>query len=195
MTKYAPAGKLERDKGIEPSPPPWQGGVLPLYESRERQSEQVLIACGREAEQALVRVAHACVVPARPTRRTTCTTQKLIAETGIDRRCKGLGHPLTNGRSELLIHFEDARRLDDRRFLLPLGKAHRAITVDIDAGKSLAVVIVDGDLPVAVPAPAIFVKTTGFPLGLPLRFLFHGSATLGKCCDYRKFAAHAQVPT
>ncbi len=28
--------KMERDKGIEPSPPPWQGGVLPLYESRVR---------------------------------------------------------------------------------------------------------------------------------------------------------------
>jgi hypothetical protein len=27
--------KLERDKGIEPSPRPWQGRVLPLYESRE----------------------------------------------------------------------------------------------------------------------------------------------------------------
>ena len=26
---------MERDKGIEPSPPPWQGGVLPLYESRD----------------------------------------------------------------------------------------------------------------------------------------------------------------
>ena len=30
---------LERDKGIEPSPPPWQGGVLPLYESREPKGE------------------------------------------------------------------------------------------------------------------------------------------------------------
>lgn len=26
--------RLERDKGIEPSPRPWQGRVLPLYESR-----------------------------------------------------------------------------------------------------------------------------------------------------------------
>src|ERR1700722_5221615 len=29
-------GILERDKGIEPSPRPWQGRVLPLYESRVR---------------------------------------------------------------------------------------------------------------------------------------------------------------
>jgi hypothetical protein len=26
---------VERDEGIEPSPRPWQGRVLPLYESRE----------------------------------------------------------------------------------------------------------------------------------------------------------------
>ena len=29
-------GNLERDKGIEPSPRPWQGRVLPLYESRNQ---------------------------------------------------------------------------------------------------------------------------------------------------------------
>jgi hypothetical protein len=28
---------MERDKRIELSPPPWQGGVLPLYESRNQQ--------------------------------------------------------------------------------------------------------------------------------------------------------------
>ena len=28
--------RLERDEGIEPSPRPWQGRVLPLYESREK---------------------------------------------------------------------------------------------------------------------------------------------------------------
>ena len=30
----APSERMERDKGIEPSPRPWQGRVLPLYESR-----------------------------------------------------------------------------------------------------------------------------------------------------------------
>ena len=35
---------MERDEGIEPSPRPWQGRVLPLYESRE--NEFTFIACG-----------------------------------------------------------------------------------------------------------------------------------------------------
>ena len=36
--------RMERDEGIEPSPRPWQGRVLPLYESRE--NEFTFIACG-----------------------------------------------------------------------------------------------------------------------------------------------------
>ena len=36
------AEKLERDKGIEPSPRPWQGRVLPLYESRLQETAQQL---------------------------------------------------------------------------------------------------------------------------------------------------------
>src|SRR5580692_3144474 len=32
--------KVERDKGIEPSPRPWQGRVLPLYESRVRKTSR-----------------------------------------------------------------------------------------------------------------------------------------------------------
>src|SRR5579864_5463325 len=35
---------MERDEGIEPSPRPWQGRVLPLYESRK--NEFTFIACG-----------------------------------------------------------------------------------------------------------------------------------------------------
>jgi hypothetical protein len=40
--------EMERDKRIELSPPPWQGGVLPLYESRLRNddaSPEAFIAC------------------------------------------------------------------------------------------------------------------------------------------------------
>jgi hypothetical protein len=45
---------MERDKGIEPSPPPWQGGVLPLYESRNRSQSNccLFIARAKEAKQA-----------------------------------------------------------------------------------------------------------------------------------------------
>src|ERR1700683_4018880 len=50
---------MERDKGIEPSPPPWQGGVLPLYESRE-------LNCSATAFSFISRSAEWRQVPARP---------------------------------------------------------------------------------------------------------------------------------
>jgi hypothetical protein len=96
-------------------------------------------------------------------------------ETSIDGRDSGRH---THGP---LVHFEDASRLDDGRFFLALGKPHGAIAVDIDACKLFAVMVIDGDLPVAMPAPTIFVKPAGFPFPLPLRFLFHGLVTLEKC--------------
>jgi hypothetical protein len=98
-----------------------------------------------------------------------------------------------SGKLDPLVDFEDASRLDDGRLLLALGKPLGALAVDINAGEFFAVVIVDGDLPVAMPAPTILVEAAGLPL--PLRFLFHDSITLEKWSDYRKFAGQAQVPT
>src|SRR5271154_3010523 len=46
---------MERDKRIELSPPPWQGGVLPLYESRlrdDRTSPEAFIARRLERDKA-----------------------------------------------------------------------------------------------------------------------------------------------
>jgi len=106
-------------------------------------------------------------------RRTRTTELRSRTKTSIDRRDVEREHPLQS-KVRALIHFEDARRLDDGRFLLPLGKPHGAIAVDVDAGKPLAVVVVNGDLPVAVPAPTIHVQTARLPLALPLRLLFHG---------------------
>jgi hypothetical protein len=144
-----------------------------------RKVNQILIACGREAEQGFV------------VRRMSRCQTALSGRTGSAyswsgtrlRTARGTanGDTRCNGKPEPLIYFEDASRLDDGRFFLPLGKPHGALTVDVDTSEPFAVVVVHGDLPVAVPAPAIFVKPVGLPLGLPLRFLFHGSITLGKC--------------
>ena len=46
---------MERDKRIELSPPPWQGGVLPLYESRVRSNQpwsEAFIACWHRGDKA-----------------------------------------------------------------------------------------------------------------------------------------------
>jgi len=140
-------------------------------------------------------------VARRPNKGVRCAAVREAASPGCIRRDgtraahAGCWDTRRNERPAFLVYFKDASRLDDRRLFLALGKAHGALTVYIDAGKALAIMIVDGDLPVTMPAPAIFVKTAGLALTLSLRFLFHGSATLGECSDYRKFAAHAQVPS
>src|SRR5208282_4366936 len=54
-----------------------------------------------------------------------------------------------------LVHFHDARRLHHRRFLLALGKPGRAFAVDIDAGKLLAIMVINSNLPVPVLSPAV----------------------------------------
>lgn len=61
-----------------------------------------------------------------------------------------------------LVHFHDACGLDDGRALLALGEAGGTLAVDIDAGELFPVLIVNGDLPVAVFAAPVVVKTGGF---------------------------------
>jgi hypothetical protein len=60
-----------------------------------------------------------------------------------------------------LINFHDSSGLDDRRFLLPLGKLLGAITVNINAGKFFAVGIVHGDLPMVVLATLVTLHAAG----------------------------------
>ena len=61
-----------------------------------------------------------------------------------------------------LIDFHDARGLDHRRSLLPLGETGGSLAVNIDARKLLAVSIVDRDLPVAVLSAAVAPHSAGF---------------------------------
>jgi hypothetical protein len=60
-----------------------------------------------------------------------------------------------------LINFHDSSGLDDRGFLLPLGKLLGAITVNINAGKFFAVGIVHGDLPMVVLATLVTLHAAG----------------------------------
>jgi hypothetical protein len=125
---------LERDKRIELSPPPWQGGVLPLYESR-------------------------------PGKRIECFYSTRLADRQVSRDLALLGWSgrLTRRRKipRESINFEDTRCFHDRRFFLPLGEALGALAVDVHTRELLAIVIVNGDLPVAVLAAAISTKAPG----------------------------------
>jgi hypothetical protein len=86
-----------------------------------------------------------------------------------------------------LVNFHDARRLDYRRFFLPLRKLLRALAVYIDACEFLAVRVVNGNLPMVVFAPFIVAHSAGF---LRLGF-FH--VVPSRIRDYGNFAAGAQV--
>jgi hypothetical protein len=128
--------KLERDNRIELSPPPWQGGVLPLYESRKTKDlhRRKFIAWRPQAHKAL--------------------QQTTPFPAGADGRPRS-GY---NG----LIHFHDTGGFYHGRLLLALGEALGALAVDIHSGEFLPVVIIHCDLPVLVLAPAVAVKPAGF---------------------------------
>jgi hypothetical protein len=64
-------------------------------------------------------------------------------------------------RSGELINFHDTSGLDDRRFLLPLGKLLRAVAINIDASKLFTVRVVHGDLPVMVLTPLVATHAAG----------------------------------
>src|ERR1700747_316167 len=77
--------RMERDEGIEPSPRPWQGRVLPLYESRE--NEFTFIACGPKPN-------------------------KLSSAASLSQILKGIRNPRNNRLRS--VNFHDARGFDHR---------------------------------------------------------------------------------
>jgi hypothetical protein len=93
-------------------------------------------------------------------------------------------------RASRLIDFEDASCPDDRRFLLPFGEALGTIAIDVDTGKFLTIVIVDGDLPVTMFPPPIAMETAASWGSL---LLLLGHAPPFKGLHYGNFDWGAQV--
>jgi hypothetical protein len=91
-----------------------------------------------------------------------------------------------------LIDFQDSSSLHDGRFFLAISETLGAIAVDVDSGKLLAIVVVDGHLPVAMLAAAVFTQSAGTRVCCPL--LFHVGMNLNSS-DYRNFTGRAQVAT
>jgi hypothetical protein len=54
-----------------------------------------------------------------------------------------------------LINFHNSRGLDDRRFLLPVGKLLSAIAINVNASELFTVGIVNGYLPMVVLTPLV----------------------------------------
>jgi hypothetical protein len=170
---------MERDKRIELSPPPWQGGVLPLYESRLRSND------------APTQNIYSMALTEGQERAGNANPERKTAENS-DRRERD--RPSRKKPAKRLIDFHDARCLHDRRFLLAFGKPLSTFAVNIDAGELFAVVVVHGYLPVAMFTPSILIEPAGtllFCPGFSLRFL-HDEMALD-ACDYGKFDLAAQV--
>lgn len=170
---------MERDKRIELSPPPWQGGVLPLYESRLRSND------------APTQNIYSMALTEGQERAGNANPERKTAENSDRRERKRPGRKKPAKR---LIDFHDARCFHDRRFLLAFGKPLRTFAVNIDARELFAVVIVHGDLPVAMFTPSILVEPAGtlfFCPGFRLRFLHDEMALDAR--DYGKFDLVAQV--
>ena len=96
--------------------------------------------------------------------------------------------PAAERRWSRLIDFEDTSRFDDRGFLLAFGKAFGPFAIDIDTGELFAVVVVHGDLPVAVFAALVTAEPAGF-----LCLVFFHSERVLDAIDYGKFPMAAQV--
>jgi hypothetical protein len=122
---------MERPRGLEPPPTAWQAVVLPLYYGREKahREAETFIACEARRDKS----AHARLPDVPPGKSARLRTQPWVH----------------------LIDFDDSRRLDDRRLFLPLGEACRALPIDINPREFFAVMVINGDLPMTVPAPAI----------------------------------------
>lgn len=154
--------EMERDKRIELSPPPWQGGVLPLYESRlrsvERTPEAFIARCHRSDKS---------------------SGEPHSGPTGRDSPVAALATGCRGKLAARLIHFRDASCLHDGRPLLALGKTLGAFTINVYTAELFTVVVIHGDLPMAVLASAVAVKPAcAFAFCLRSLFFHDGMALI-----------------
>jgi hypothetical protein len=122
---------MERPRGLEPPPTAWQAVVLPLYYGRETPIPVVETFIAREPPWNKGRSPQVFGTPV------------------------GLGHKASHQALIRLIDFDNSSGLHDWRLFLPLGKAGRALPVDVNPRELFSVMVVDRNLPVTVPAPPV----------------------------------------
>ncbi len=128
---------MERPRGLEPPPTAWQAVVLPLYYGR---SAYAFYSTGPARRQA------------RPQRQTGTPRPSFPCSSGT-----GLWE---NARG--LVDLGHARRLYHRRLLLPFGELRRFGAVRVHPREFLAVMVIDGNLPVPMLAPLVFPELGSF---------------------------------
>ena len=132
--------------GLEPTPGPWQGPVLPLYYGRPNQRNFNTSAFRRQDPSRIE------------------AERSGLANTPSDLGFPGqviLGACKTMGSADL----KDAGGLYDRRLSLPLSKFGGLFPVRVHASKSLSVLVKHSHLPVFVLPPPIFPERSAFSCG------------------------------
>ena len=140
---------MERPMGLEPTPGPWQGPVLPLYYGRPNQRNSNTSAFRRQEPGGIevdVALTH------------TPTTLRPERSGILFRGSEGRR---TMGSADL----QYPRGLHDGRLSLPLGELGGLFLVRIDARESLAIFVKYGDLPMLMFSPPIFPKLGMFSCG------------------------------
>jgi hypothetical protein len=154
---------------------PWRGRKLPTYESRSHKNfRERTYSMQRKAGQGSNEALRSA-------------NQKSARPCGAagSRCARNLDIP-----EPRLIDFQDASGFYNRRLFLASGKALSTLAIDINTGELLAVMVIDGHLPVMVFTPAV----PAYPVRFPWVWLifFHVWRIL-KDSDYRKFKKNAQV--
>jgi hypothetical protein len=131
--------------GLEPTPGPWQGPVLPLYYGRPNHRNSNTPAIRRQDLRGI-------------------QIAKRLANTPEERRGSGQASrqdPKTMGSPDL----QYSSGFYDGRFTLPLGKFGGLFPVCIHAGKPFSVLVKHSHLPMLVFAPSIFSELGTFSCG------------------------------
>ena len=159
---------MERDKGIEPSPRPWQGRVLPLYESRCAVKRASKIYNMRPTHrQGRQRTRAPGGQPARtqwpkrfrPRNRTGRKSTRSCCRRVALQECRVRVVSRVNFAS---VDFHHARRFDHRRALLALSETRGAFPVDVHARELFTIFVINRYLPMAVFAASVVVEPGGF---------------------------------
>jgi hypothetical protein len=131
--------------GLEPTPGPWQGPVLPLYYGRPDQRNSNTPAIQRQDTREGRFHQTSLDTPIRPALPCRASVAKRETAESAD--------------------LQDPRGLHYGGFSLPLSKLGSFLAVCVNTREPLPVLVKHGDLPVLVLPPAIFPEFGTFPCG------------------------------
>lgn len=140
--------------GLEPTPGPWQGPVLPLYYDRPEQENSSTTAFRRQVPIAALGKRGYPHSPGQASANPGFITQSYSSTLLVNLTYKR--QPVVASRRSAYLQHPGG--LDHRRLALAFGKLRSFGVIGIYAGKPLTVFVKHSDLPMLVFSPFIFPK-------------------------------------